>query len=209
MDFDNVLLNVAYVAYVGAGLVPSGFRLRVALVVPSVLFIAWGIADGSMTVIAWNVAFAAVNIVQAIRIARRNSVVLEPEEEATRLALFEGLSRRDFLQLWSAGRGHDGPVGTQLCGEGVDQRDLLLLLEGEVHVTNSRGLDRHRTPLSFIGEMSFFSGEAASADVVASTPIRYRSWDQDDLRNLQTLNDEASRALTRALGRDVAAKLRN
>lgn len=206
---DTLLLNLAYASYVGASLLPTGMKLRVGLVLQSIVFITWGIASGTWSAVSWNLLFAAVNITQAVRISRRNSVRLTETEESLRRRLFPDLSRRDFLQMWSIGDRVECPAGRQLCTEGIELDDLVLLTDGEVHVTNAAGLNRSRTAVCFIGEMSFFSGDPASATVVAATELTFHRWNQEDLRALRTLNDDCARALQVALGLDVTRKLRN
>ncbi|MFK7919885.1 MAG: cyclic nucleotide-binding domain-containing protein [Ilumatobacter sp.] len=206
---DTLLLNLAYISYIAASLLPTGLKLRVGLVVQSIVFVAWGAASGTWSAVWWNVLFGAVNVTQAIRIARRNSVQLSEREEQIRRRLFPELSRRDFLQLWSVGEHIEAATGHRLCTEGTLQDDLLLLTGGEVRVTNSAGLDRVRSATCFIGEMSFFSGDPASADVTSITDLEFHRWNQDDLRALRTLNSDCSRALQVALGQDVTRKLRS
>ncbi len=206
---DTLLLNLAYTFYVAASLMPSGLKLRLGLIAQSIAFMTWAVATGTPTTLVWNILFVSVNIYQAIRIVRRNAVTLGAEEESIRTAIFPNLSKRDFLQLWAAGRGDDAPVGERLCTEGSPNRDLFLLTSGELLVTTRAGLRRTRRSTCFIGEMSFLSGEAASADVVAATPIRFRQWNQDDLRALNLLNAECSKALQDAMALDVTRKLRD
>lgn len=208
MEFETVALNLAYLTYVVASLMPGGLKLRVALIVQSMMFITWAIISGTPTTIVWNILFSSANVWRAVRIVRRNSVPLSAEEEHVRRELFPSLSRRDFLLLWSIGRTDSAPVGEQFCAEGVEMKHLALLIDGTVHVDASDGVSVDRHAPTFIGEMSFFSHDPASADVVATTPVRFHRWDQDDLRNMSKLNQECSTALQIALGRDVTMKLR-
>ncbi len=46
-------------------------------------------------------------------------------------------------------------------------------------------------------------------DVIAATSISFRQWNQDDLRALQILNRECSRALQDATALDITYKLRD
>lgn len=205
---DTTLLNLAYASYVAASIIPGGLKLRMGLVAQSLVFIVWGVVTNTWPAVVWNVAFALVNGAQAYRITRRNAVRLTDEEETCRVALFADLSRRDFLVLWSMSSERTAGAGRQLLSEGVDHNKLFLLLDGEIGVRTASGLERTRSAPSFIGEMSFFSGESASADVIAHDTIRYRQWSHDDLRSLQQLNPDCAHALQNALGRDAARKLR-
>lgn len=209
MEIETVALNLAYMTYVVASLMPGGLKLRVALIVQSFMFITWAIISETPTTIVWNILFSSANIWRAVRIVRRNSVGLNDTEMRVHQQMFPSLSRRSFLLLWSIGRDETSPVGEQFCVEGREMNDLLLVLDGAVSVNTAHGLVRTRAAPTFIGEMSFFSRDKASADVVAATPVRYRRWNQDDLRNMQALDHECSAALQVALGRDVTNKLRS
>lgn len=208
MEIETVALNLAYTTYVIASLMPGGLKLRIALIVQSFMFITWAIISGTPTTIVWNILFTIANVWRVVRIVRENSVALDADEQRVHEALFPALSRRSFLLMWSLGDDESAPVGEQFCVEGMDNTDLILLLDGSVDVRTERGLVRQRSGLTFIGEMSFFSREPASADVIAATPVRFHRWDQDDLRNLEILDHECSAALQVALGRDVTKKLR-
>jgi signal-transduction protein with cAMP-binding, CBS, and nucleotidyltransferase domain len=205
---DTAFLNLAYASYIAASLIPGGLKFRLGLVTQSLFFILWGLVTNTWSTVVWNVIFAIVNGAQVYRITRRNAVRLTEEEEACRVELFTDLSRRDFLVLWSMGSERQAETGWQLLREGTDHSQLFLLLNGAIDVRNASGLARRRTAYSFIGEMSFFSGEPASADIVAHNEIRYRQWNHDDLRSLQQLNPDCAHALQNALGRDAARKLR-
>ena len=206
---DTLLLNLAYISYITASLMPSGLKLRLGLIAQSIAFITWGVVSGTPTTVAWNILFVSINIYKAVRIIRRDAVTLTAEEESVRVEIFPDLNRRAFLQLWAAGRGDDAPIDEQLCREGSVNIDLFLLTKGDVMVTTSSGLDRVRTATCFIGEMSFLSGDAASADVIAATPVSFRRWNQVDLRALQLLNRDCSRALQDAMALDITRKLRD
>ena len=206
---DTLLLNLAYISYVTASLMPSGLKLRLGLIAQSIAFITWGVVSGTPTTVAWNILFISINIYKAVRIVRRDAVTLTAGEEAVRIEIFPDLNRRAFLQLWATGRGDEALVDERLCREGSVNVDLFLLTKGDVKVTTSSGLERTRTATCFIGEMSFLSGDAASADVVAATPVGFRRWNQDDLRALELLNHDCSRALQDAMALDITRKLRD
>jgi hypothetical protein len=208
VDASTVALNLAYISYVAVSFVPGGLRLRIALVLQSLTFIGWGVVSDTPSVIFWNVAFAAVNVWQEVRVARRDHVDLGVAEEEARSAMFDSLSRRDFLVLCSAGQSGEAGVGEQLCAVGERRDEPLLLLNGNVEVRTSTGFDVVGRRHMFVGEMSFLSGRPTSADVWAAEPVTFRRWKFDDVRRLEQLNLDVARSVEKAMGRDVAAKLR-
>ncbi len=81
---DTLLLNLAYISYVTASLMPSGLKLRLGLIAQSIAFITWGVVSGTPTTVAWSLVFVSINIYKAVRIIRRDAVALTADEESVR-----------------------------------------------------------------------------------------------------------------------------
>lgn len=64
------------------------------------------------------------------------------------------------------------------------------------------------TPGQFIGEMSFLTGDKATADVRASEPSRVLVWSQEHLNELFNKKATLAFKIRGILGRDVVGKLR-
>jgi len=94
-----------------------------------------------------------------------------------------------------------------LCRENQYQNELMLILDGNVSVRK----DGHEiTKLqrgSFVGEMSFLTGEPASADVVNVEKIQCIVWSKDKLKQLEQLNQALLMKLQVTLGKDLTHKL--
>lgn len=209
MDAAFIALSLGYIVYVSAGFVTDALRFRLTTMLASVVLIVWGIVSDNLGVVGWNAAFVTVNAFQAVRLHRRQAVDLDPSDEAVRDRFFPMLGPRDFLTLWTAGRKDVATSGTRLCTEGERLDDVLLLLDGTVDVKNSAGVSVTRAAPCFIGEVSYLTGEPASANVTADGDITVRSWNLEDLRNLQMLNHRCAQSWQRALGMDVSRKLRS
>lgn len=209
MDAAFIALSLGYIVYVSAGFVTDALRFRLTTMLASAVLIVWGLVADNLGVVGWNAAFVIVNAFQAVRLSRREAVDLDPGDDAVREMFFPTLGPRDFLTLWTAGRKDVAASGTRLCAEGERLDDVLLLLDGTVDVRNSTGLSVTRAAPCFIGEMSYLTGEPASADVTADGDITVRSWNQEDLRNLQALNHRCAQSWQQALGVDVSRKLRS
>jgi CRP/FNR family transcriptional regulator, cyclic AMP receptor protein len=90
-----------------------------------------------------------------------------------RSPLFEGLTRKQLVQLARLTDDLDVPAGTVLCKEGKRGHEFFVIIEGEAEVT------RAGKPLATIGSGDFF-GEIAllehvvrTATVTAKTPLRF------------------------------------
>lgn len=204
-----IALSLGNMVYVSAGFVTGALRFRLTTMLASVILVVWGAIEDNLGVIGWNSAFVIINSFQTARIARQERVTLDPADEQIRTTFFPTLNARDFLTLWTAGRGDIVDAESSLCVEGEPQEDVLLVLEGSVRVAHSRGLAVERSAPCFIGEMSFLTRAPASADVTTRDEAKIRRWNQDDLRNLHALNERCAQAWQVALGVDVANKLRS
>jgi len=61
---------------------------------------------------------------------------------------------------------------------------------------------------AFIGEMSYLTGKAPGADVVAATPLRIVHWPTSDLRAFLDTSPELHATMQQVIGADLAIKLR-
>jgi voltage-gated potassium channel len=121
--------------------------------------------------------------------------------------LFASMSRREFLLLWEMG---DPRLynGQQLVREGEKQAELVLLLDGEVSVRKGGHEIARLGRGTFVAEMSFVTGEPASADVIADGAVRCLAWPQEKLHHLERLNPALLVKLQKILARDLSGKVK-
>jgi CRP-like cAMP-binding protein len=99
-------------------------------------------------------------------------------------------------------------AGERLVAQGSVVEDMTVLLQGALEVrADGRAIARLR-PGQFVGEMSFITGEKASADVIATEPSTVVSCAQASLHELLDTKPALALKIRAALGRDVVAKLR-
>jgi hypothetical protein len=170
---------------------------------------SYGLIRGDHYMAAWNFVFVGINLARTVRLLNeRRPIHLARDQEQIYKQLFLSMTRREFLFLWEMG--NPGRIdGAQLVREGELQRDLVLLLSGEVVVRKG---DQRSWPacsaVQFVAEMSFISGEPASANVIADGRVEYMAWPQDKLRALQQLNPGLLVKLQHILGRDLTGKVK-
>ena len=69
-----------------------------------------------------------------------------------------------------------------------------------------RGGAASERALELVGEISFLTGQAATANVIACAPLRCLVWKCRDLDRLKTRKPEVFNALYAAIGKDLALK---
>jgi CRP/FNR family cyclic AMP-dependent transcriptional regulator len=122
-----------------------------------------------------------------------------------RSPLFEGLSKRQLIEVARLTDDLDVPIGTVLCREGAEGREFFVLVEGEAAVT------RHGTHLATLGAGEFF-GEIAllepvrrTATVTAVSRLRFFLVSDLAFRGLLDTNPEIERRILRALARRLVS----
>lgn len=205
---EHLLVNVGYGLMLLALITRDILWLRLILIVAQTLLGSYGVSVGNHEIAFWNFVFVAINGVRAGGLlAERRPIHLPRETETIYKEVFLGMSRREFLYLWEMGnpRALDG---VQLVHEGAPQQELLLILDGEAVVRKGGQDIASLRRGQFVAEMSFVTGEAASADVIARGAMRCLVWPQEKLRALKQLNPALLIKLQNILGRDLTDKIK-
>jgi len=85
--------------------------------------------------------------------------------------------------------------------------DVMLIYNGLVSVESDGQTLAQLKDGSFIGEMSFITGGAATATVRAVEPTRYLSWSKAELSRLLNRNPSMRFAMQTVLSTDLTKKL--
>ena len=159
--------------------------------------------------IAWNLVFMTVNLVQiGILIHERRPQLLAGPEQALYRQVFPDLTPGEFRRLMKLGEWREIANGSTIVRRDSVVLDMLVLREGRLEVRAAGGVIAQLKPGQFVGEMSFLSGEKATADVIATEPSRVLAWSQESLNELLEKKPALAFKIRGILGRDVVAKLR-
>jgi hypothetical protein len=185
--------------------------LRVLAVAASVAGIAYNYFVPSpplWLVIYWNILFLSINLYQIAAIVReRSGVSFTEEEKELYETLFGNFAPFEFMKLLRTGRWLTAERGALMATEGERLADVMLIYNGAVAVeVGGREVARLKDG-SFIGEMSFISGGAATASVKALERTRYLCWSQAELRRLLNRNPSMHFAMQTILNTDLTKKL--
>jgi CRP/FNR family transcriptional regulator, cyclic AMP receptor protein len=124
-------------------------------------------------------------------------------EALKRAPLFEGLSRKELVQLARLTDDVEIPAGRVLCREGDRGREFFVLVEGKVDVArNGRGMAALGAG-DFVGEISLLESTPRTATVTAQTPVRFFVLTPKDFQEMLDENPSVERKVLRALARRV------
>jgi hypothetical protein len=205
---DRILVNLGYVFMFAAMAARDVLWLRGILALGQLSLCGYGWVSHLPPVAYWNAVFVALNLAQVARLLNeRRPLRLPPELAELHRSVFSAMTSRELLYFWEMGARRD-VVGERLIREGEKQKDLTLVTEGKVAVLQGGRKIAELSRGSFIADMSFMTGEPASADVVADGPVRIVSWEQEKLRSLDQLNPKLLIKLQGILGKDLTKKIR-
>ena len=207
LDGGWLSLNMAYLVYAVSGLFRDMLRLRLTLLLATLLFIIYGVVAEIWSVFWWNLPVGAVHTWGIwMLLKQRRSVNLDAEAEAVRTLLYPDLDRVAFNLMWHAGE--ERSVSNEVLirrDEPVDE--LLLILDGDVDVDVRDDLVVRLGRLRIVGEMSSVTGSNATATVTANNNVRLRAWNKEKFARLIEEHPEIERAHLRAIGHELTRKL--
>ena len=85
----------------------------------------------------------------------------------------------------------------------------MLILDGQVSVRKNGQEVAKLTRGNFVSEMSFLTGEPASADVVNVDNTKCIVWSKNKIKHLEQLNQDLLMKLQVTLGKDLTNKLQS
>lgn len=134
--------------------------------------------------------------------------VFSPEEQQLRETIFQNFSDLEFKKLFKFAEWSDIDANTKLVVEGLPVTYLIYITKGGARVQVG-GITKARTqPFMFVGEMSFLSGENASATVTTDQVCRCVRWTQESLKSLMISNPAMNLAFKSVIGVDLTVKVK-
>jgi CRP-like cAMP-binding protein len=93
-------------------------------------------------------------------------------EALKRAPLFEGLSKKELIELARVTDDLKVGPGTVLCREGKVGREFFVIVDGEAQVTKGGKHIALRKGGDFVGEIALITTKKRTATVTATTPLR-------------------------------------
>ena len=143
-----------------------------------------------------------------VLLAERRPVRLTPVERSMYDAVFSSLPLRAYRNLFRLGDITRPEGGELLIRRGTNIDNLYLVIDGEVEVVLDSGVIKGLTKGSFIGELSFITGQTTSADVRVKGPqTTLLSWEKEKLVGSLDNDRVLSNAFDLIINTDVTGKL--
>ena len=209
MEQSLLILNIGYALTFVALAIREVLWLRSTLTAAQVLLFTYHFfyAD-NQTAAFWTAIFVLVNSYNIIKIILERRPKLIPDEIRDLYdGIFKSLTTREFLYFWNMGT-IKSVKDDYLIHSGEHQDNLLLVLSGSANVQVNGEIIASLDRGAFIAEISFLSGEPASADVYVNEELIFISWRSGRLKNMQNENPEFWMKLQHALSEDLIKKVK-
>lgn len=155
--------------------------LRIFLVLAAIVYIISGISLGISSMVGWNTAYLIINGFHvAILVLDRLTIDLPANTKEIYRQYFSILTTREFKKLITT-----NPFlvfsKEAIIHEAMVPDRLFIVLEGEVNIVKGGRSIAWLEAGDLIGEMSFMSKDAASANALAIGETTCAYWSHDDL----------------------------
>ena len=124
-------------------------------------------------------------------------------EALKRAPLFEGLSRKELVQLARVSEDVEVPPGKVLCKEGEMGQEFFVIVDGKADVTRKGKRVATLGGGDFVGEIALIEQAPRTATVTAKAPLRFFVLTSQDFRRLVDESPSVERKVMRALARRV------
>ena len=156
----------------------------------------------------WECAFIIVNIFNVIKlISERRNLFLTEEEADIHRVLFRLMPLFDFKKLIASGTWIEFDSGDIIIQEGEHVTEVSVISRGHADILSGKKVVAHCSNGALLGEMSYVTGEPASATVQAAEKSRCIQWDHEELRNLSEKNENIRHGFQAALSENLIRKL--
>jgi CRP-like cAMP-binding protein len=203
--------HVAYAIIAVSYLLTNIFWLRLAAVVGIGFEIVYFVVSGAPVwpSIAWDSIFILINLVQlAILLRDRFSLSLSADQQAFIKPIVGDLDKAQVAQLLRTAEWRTLEPGTVVTTEAEPVTDLTFICEGQTDVRVKDVVVAHVGAGSFIGDVAFATGVAATATVVTQGAVRVLVFNQQRLKILCKRDEQIASALYRRVGGGLADKMR-
>lgn len=202
-------VHLSYAVLAIAFAMPRMYWLRIVAIVAfllQALYLALT-TSGLYTDIQWALIFVLINLAMLVRLTIAKSDALAPPERALMRRVLPSLADPQLARIAGCGDRREVAAGEQLTLQGASVDHLYFLLDGAADVAID-GIDVARVSAGgFVGEMSFLTGQPASATVRMAFPGVALVFRREALERVFTRDAETRTAFQTLIGADLAEKV--
>ena len=201
-------MHCAAIISVAALALRDQLKLRAVLVVSIVLNAVYNAlaTPPNYQSIFWNGVMFVINLIVLVQIIFDRTHIGMSVEENELFSAFRMLTPGEFRSIVKLARWHTASGDEIMTREGERPADLFYILTGTATIEKS-GRSFCVGPKTFIGEIAFLNGSAASATATLGVGARYIAWPVADLDKRIQGRQALKHAVVRLISFDMAMKV--
>lgn len=208
VDPSNLAGHISYVLLIVSMLMRTMHWLRAFAISAGVFSAIYYLSIGDPISFFWESIFTLVNATQLLILLIENRRGrFSAEEQRFIDDVLKGVERSQVRKLMKLGAWTEVADGRSLFTEGEKPTDLVYVVHGNANVIRHGENVGTIGPRDFIGEMSYLSGEPATATVNTTSRLRYLAFEQETLRAYLSKNAEIRHAMEAGFNRNLVWKL--
>jgi hypothetical protein len=211
MDLASIIGHISFGLVALSYLVKDIFWLRTAAILACLTAVGYDLLLPHVDFlrISWNSAFILINAVQMVILVKESRGVKFTEEELEFYeTIFRNLTPVEYMKVLKVSHWHTAKPEEILIEQNQPVANVMLVHSGTVRVEINGDAKAYLHGNDFFGEMSFLTGDKASATVRAHDETRYLAWPQGELRLMLNRNPSIKFAFHSILSNDLTKKLR-
>ena len=201
--------NASYVLLILSMAMRRMFMLRVLAILSGIAGIAYDVIWLSDPVgTFWETCFTLTNIIQWLLLVREDRKLrLTQEEKVLWEKYFPDLQSTECKQLFLASKKVVGRAGDMLIKQGEPVSHIYIVLAGVVDIKLAGTKVSECGPGDLLGEMSFLTGDPATADSQLASDAQLLRVEQENLSTLIRSSDELGHSINKLISRNLVNKL--
>lgn len=211
LDTVSMIGHLEYILLILAFMLRSIFYLRVVTLLSSmfaIVYYSFCLEHPLFINIFWESVFSLVNIYQiGVIFYEKYFIRFKPEEEKIYKQSFSKFSPLQFKKLLKLGKYTSFKKDDYLIKENEYVDHLSFICEGKIEIIHNGRVIAYCYTGSLIGELSFLSGEPATADAKAVEEGRCLVWEQRSLRKLLEKDEEIFSKFQLTFNQELAKKI--
>jgi hypothetical protein len=205
----GILLNLGSYLCLQLGLIRGNGWLYPGLNLVAGSFVAYALWNRvHLFSLLGEITWATISLIGLVRLyVVHKYFSLTDDEQAAAARLVPGLAKDRVRKLLALGAWRDEPPGTVLTRKGEPTTHLVYVADGLCHIELDGALVATIGPGGLIAELTYASGEPATATVIVETPSRILAFDRGALDGFLRRNDDIRIALEQSVAGDLRHKL--
>ena len=202
--------HISYILVALAFLFRDILLLRLMAITASACNIAYSFGSDPVNLIAafWQSVFIVINVVWSIKLVyERRAIHFSEEERELYQSLFRNFTALEFMKLMRIANWRQAAADHVLTTLGEVPDQVMLVYNGEIEAQLPDGRNPRYRDGTFVGEISFIKGGAATATVRTTVETRYIAWPKAELRGLLRRNPAMASTLQTVFTEDLTKKL--